>query len=90
MDEQNKKEHSVTNVLEDIRAVAELIFDILYRHGDMEIEHLKQQVHREPPAFDWAIGWLIGKGDIEVTCTDGSFTVRRNPPSFALFPIRGN
>ena len=83
-------EHAPVEVLENIRAVAELIFDVLYRHGDMELGHLKQQVQHEPPVFDWAIGWLVGKGDIEIVSADGSFTVRRNGPTPALFPIRGN
>jgi hypothetical protein len=82
--------HSTTNVLENIRAVSELIFDVLYREGDMELGRLKQEVKHESPVFDWAIGWLIGKDDIEVVSANGSYTVRRNGPTPAVFPIRGN
>jgi len=90
MTEHPPKEHAEVNMLENIRAVAELIFDVLYRQGDMELGHLKQQVHHESPLFDWGIGWLVGKGDIEIISTDGAITVRRDAPTPAVIPIRGN
>jgi len=77
-------------MLEKIRAVSELIFDVLYREGDMELEQLKKEVKHASPVFDWAIGWLVGKDDIEILPAGDSFTIRRNDPTPAVFPIRGN
>ncbi len=83
-------ENSNVEVLENIRAVAELIFDVLYRVGDMELGKLKREVKHESPMFDWAIGWLVGKGDVEIVSTGGSYSIKRNGPTPAVFPIRGN
>jgi hypothetical protein len=83
-------EHSTVEVLENIRAVAELIFDALYREGDLELGKLKREVKHESPMFDWAIGWLVGKGDIEIVSRGGSYAIKRNGPTPAVFPIRGN
>jgi hypothetical protein len=83
-------EQNAASAMENVRAVAELIFDVLYREGDMKIENLKQEVKHDSPVFDWAIGWLLGKGDIEMVSSGRSFTICRNAPTPAVIPIRGN
>ena len=90
MNEHAAKQKAPANLLEEVRAISELIFDVLYRQGDMSLEHLKSEVHHESPIFDWGLGWLLGKGDIELVSENGVLTARRNPPTPAVIPIRGN
>jgi hypothetical protein len=84
-------EHSAkAQIVENIRAVSELIFDVLYREGDMEMGKLKKEVKHESPVFDWAIGWMVNEDDIEIVPAGDSYTIKRNGPTPAVFPIRGN
>lgn len=86
MEDRTKKD-----LKEEIRNTAELIFDVLYHHeGEMDIVELKEQVKRPEQLFDWGIGWLLGKDDIEVIGVNGSFSIRRTSPAPAVLPFRGN
>lgn len=77
-------------VEDQVRLTAELIFDRLYREGELSLEDLRNSVSHEVPFFDWGLGWLLGKGDIEITPEESSFRVRRKPPTPVVIPLRGN
>jgi hypothetical protein len=85
-------EHSKQNVIEveeAIRTTAELIFDFLFHKSEMELEQLREKVTHQMPFFDWAIGWLVGKGDIQIRRHEGTFIVRREGPTPVVIPLRG-
>lgn len=87
------REHARENAIDvedTIRSAAEIIFDSLYHEGAITLEKLRKTVSREAPFFDWGIGWLVGKGDIEIIDHEGSFTVRRKGPAPVVIPLRGN
>ena len=78
------------NAKEDIQLAAEAIFSALYHDGDTDLQELQEKVHWKSPIFDWALGWLVGKEDVEVTLANGSFRLKRAAPAPAVFPLRGN
>jgi hypothetical protein len=81
---------TVVEIEDEVRLTAELIFDFLYREGEMDLEQLREKVTHQVPFFDWGIGWLIGKGDIEIAPQGTSFSVRRKGPTPVVIPLRGN
>ncbi len=80
----------VIDVEEQVRLTAELIFEHLYRDGEMKLDDLRNAISRHSPFFEWACGWLIGKGDIKIIGDGKSFRIRRNPPTPVVIPLRGN
>jgi len=78
------------NVQEEIRTAAESIFSALYHDGEMTLDTLQEKTNWRSPIFDWALGWLVGKEDVEVKPLDGSFIFRRAAPAPAVFPLRGD
>jgi hypothetical protein len=78
------------NAQEEIRMAAEAIFSTLYHDGNMELEALQERLNWKSPIYDWALGWLVGKEDVEVTPTGISFLLRRAAPAPAVFPFRGD
>lgn len=80
----------VFDVEEKVRLTAELIFEHLYREGEMNLDDLRNAVSPRMPFFDWACGWLIGKGDIKIVGDGRSFRIRRKPPTPVVIPVRGN
>src|SRR6266567_6740617 len=78
---------NMSEVENEIRAAAEIIFNFLYHEGEITIEQLKEKAGRQAPFFDWGIGWLVGKGDNEIVDREGSFSVRRKAPAPAVIPL---
>lgn len=85
-----KKESESSKIQEQVTLAAEAIFSELYHDGDTDLQGLKEHLKLPSPIFDWAVGWLIGKEDVVVTPTNGSFQLRRAAPAPALFPFRGD
>ena len=83
-------EHKDFDVQEEIRLAAESIFSALYHEGEMTLDTLQERVNWKSPIFDWALGWLVGKQDVEVKPRDSSFVLRRAAPAPAVFPLRGD
>ena len=81
---------AVVDLEEQVRLTAELIFEYLYREGEMNLNELRNAVSPQVPFFDWACGWLIGKGDIIIIGDGRSFRIRRKPPTPAVIPVRRN
>jgi hypothetical protein len=84
--------HSKTKIIEvedEIRETAELIFNFLFHENEVELEQLRRKVSHQLPFFDWAVGWLVGKGDIEITRRKGTFIIRREAPTPVVIPLRG-
>lgn len=80
----------VIDVEEQVRLTAELIFEHLFREGEMNLDDLRKTVSPQVTFFDWACGWLIGKGDIRIIGDGRSFRIRRKPPTPVVIPVRGN
>ena len=80
----------VIDVEDQVRLTAELIFEHLYRKGELNLDDLRNVVSPQVPFFDWACGWLIGKGDIKIIGNGTSFRIRRKPPTPVVIPVRGN
>lgn len=78
------------DVQQEIRIAAESVFSALYHQGEMTLDALQEKVNWKSPIFDWALGWLIGKEDVEVKPLDGSFVFRRAAPAPAVFPLRSD
>jgi hypothetical protein len=78
------------NMKEEIQLAAEAIFSALYHDGVTDLRDLQEKVNWKSPVFDWALGWLVGKEDVEVTPVNGSFRLKRAAPAPAVFPLRGN
>jgi hypothetical protein len=89
-DKANPARIGVFDVEEQVRLTAELIFEHLYREGEMNLDDLRNVVSPQVPYFDWACGWLIGKGDIVIVGNERSFRIRRKPPTPVVIPLRGN
>jgi len=85
----HERENTVISIEEEIRLTAEFIFNLLYHEGEMGLESLREKASHRMPFFDWGIGWLVGKGDIEIISHNGSFSVRRTPPAPVIIPLRG-
>jgi hypothetical protein len=85
-----KSFHTQEDVQNEIRSAAESIFSALYHDGDMELEALQEKLNWKSPIFDWALGWLVGKEDVQVTPHNASFLLRRTAPAPAVFPLRGD
>jgi hypothetical protein len=78
------------NIKEEIQLAAEAIFSALYHDGDTDLQDLQERVNWKSPVFDWALGWLVGKEDVEVIPANGTFRLKRAAPAPAVFPLRGN
>jgi hypothetical protein len=78
------------NFREKVTLAGEAIFSELYHDGDTDIQTLKEHLKLPSHVFDWALGWLIGKEDVLVTPSNGTFLLRRAAPAPAIFPFRGN
>ena len=89
MDAKHSK-NSVIEIEDGVCGTAELIFDFLFREGEMELEQLREKVAHQVPFFDWGIGWLVGKGDIQIAGHEGAYMVRRKGTDPAVIPVRGN
>jgi hypothetical protein len=84
------KDEKEEKMQEKVTLAAEAIFSELYHDGDTDIQTLKDHLQLQSPVFEWALGWLIGKEDVLVTPSNGTFLLRRSAPAPAIFPFRGN
>jgi hypothetical protein len=85
-----KEQKEEAKMQEQLTLAAEAIFSGLYHDGDTDIQTLKDHLKLQSPVFDWALGWLVGKEDVLVTPSNGTFLLRRAAPAPAIFPFRGN
>lgn len=70
---------------DEIGKVAGQIWHALNGKGEISLKHLKKDLKRASPLFDWAIGWLAREDKIAITPEKRSFRVqlKDTPPTMA-------
>jgi len=62
---------------EKIQLTSELIFAQVLDEQGLDLDQIKQRMDWSSPVCDWALGYLAGVGDIEITDQDGGLHVQR-------------
>jgi hypothetical protein len=62
---------------EKIQLTSELIFAQILEEDGFDLEQVRQKMEWSSPICDWALGYLLGEGDIEITDHDGALHVQR-------------
>ena len=62
---------------EKIQLASELIFAQILEEEGLNLDGIKQKIEWVSPLCDWALGYLAGIGDIEITGRDGAIHVQR-------------
>ncbi len=74
-------EHLVGSTMrERIDTSSQHIAKFLHENGEFGVEELRRDLDIEEHIFNWAVGWLVHQGAVEITESNGSFKIHRKEP----------
>jgi hypothetical protein len=65
------------NAFERVQLTSELIFAQILDEDGVDLERIKQKMEWTVPDCDWALGYLLGIGDVEIVDRDGGLHIKR-------------
>lgn len=78
MPERSRKQAEVDDVLTKIKLASEQIFAAVHAPEEgLSLAQIRQKTQWQTPLYDWALGYLAGLGDIEISGNEGDARVRR-------------
>lgn len=76
-------------LLTRIKLTSEMIFSILDESDDaLDLAQLRQKLEWSAPLFDWALGYLVALGDVEISGSENSVRLRARRSSYPFFARR--
>lgn len=83
--ERSIKQADANELLAKIKLASEQIFAAVHKPDEgLSLEQIKQRVNWQSPLFDWALGYLAGLGDIEISGNESNVSVRREWSHYPL------
>ena len=64
-------------ISERVQLNSELFFAQVLDEQGLDLEQIKRKMDWESPKCDWALGYLLGVGDIEIVERDGALHIKR-------------
>lgn len=84
--ERSMKDGDVNELVMKIKLASEQIFVAVHAPDEgLSLEQLKQKMEWQAPLCDWALGYLAGLGDIEISGKEGNERVRRKWSHYPFF-----
>lgn len=84
--ERSRNQAEVDDLLSKIKLASEHIFAAVHAPDDgLSLAEIQQKIQWQKPLYDWALGYLAGLGDIEISENERGILVRRKWSHYPFF-----